>query len=54
MALKERGIEPGYHDFYRQWIWEFLKSLKPELFQQGLEVDVRKFLSGLHENGKRV
>ena len=54
LALKERGIEPGYHDFYRQWIWEFLKSLKPKLFQQGLEVDVRRFLSVLHENGKRV
>jgi len=48
------GIEPGYHDFYRQEIWEFLKSLKPKLFQQSLEVDIWKFLSGLHEIGKRV
>jgi|GEM_PF-5276827 len=48
------GIEPGYHDFYRQGIWEFLKSLKPKLFQQSLEVDIRKFLSILHENSKRV
>ena len=53
-ALNERGIEPRYYDFYRQWIWEFLKTLKPGLFQQNLEVDVREFLSVLHENGKPV
>jgi len=53
-ALNEHNIEPRYYDFDRQWIWEFLKSLKPKLFQQSLEVDIWKFLSVLHEIGKRV
>ena len=28
MALKQANVEPGFHEFYRGWIWGFIKAIK--------------------------
>ncbi len=54
MALSARGVEPGYQDFYRHWIWEFLKAIKPRTFQKAVESDVGDFLQQLGGSGKQI
>jgi hypothetical protein len=30
MVLKQNSVEPKFHDFYRIWVWNFTKSIKPK------------------------
>jgi integron integrase len=52
MALKQAKVEPGFHDFYRGWIWGFLKAIKPKGWREAESRDVEQFLAGLGEQGK--
>jgi len=54
MALTEHGVEPGYHDFYRHWVRDFVKTLKPRFFRQATVADLKQFLQGLGSGGKEI
>ena len=52
LALKVRGVEPGFHDYYRGWVLKWLGFIKPKQFREGGEADLRGFLSLLAQEGK--
>jgi hypothetical protein len=37
LALKQAGVEPKVHDYYRGWVLGFLGYLKPKRFSQAQE-----------------
>lgn len=53
MALKQRGVEPRFQDYYRAWVWGFLSFIKPRKFQEAGRDDVRLFLERLSGEGKK-
>jgi len=53
MALKRRGVEPRFQDYYRAWVLGFLGFIKPKGFVEAGEEDVRGFLRKLAGEGKK-
>ena len=53
MALKQRGVEPRFQDYYRTWVWGFLSFIKPRKFEEAGKDDVRLFLERLSGEGKK-
>ncbi|MFA7343022.1 MAG: integron integrase [Terrimicrobiaceae bacterium] len=53
MALKQRGVEPRFQEYYRAWILGFLGSVKPRKFEEAVADDVRLFLEKLAGEGKK-
>jgi integron integrase len=53
MALKARGIEPRFQEYYRAWVLGFLGFLKPGKLEVATADDVRRFLEKLHGEGKK-
>ncbi|MFA7233273.1 MAG: integron integrase [Terrimicrobiaceae bacterium] len=53
MALKQRGVEPRFQEYYRAWVWGFLGFIKPRKFEQAEADDVRQFLGKLAGEGKK-
>lgn len=46
MALKIRGGEPRFQEYYRGWVLSFLSGIKPRSFSEANLEDVRVFLEG--------
>jgi len=53
MALKQRGVESRFQDYYRAWVWGFLSFLKPRRFEEAGTDDARLFLERLAGEGKK-
>lgn len=53
LALKQRGVEPQFANFYRGWILNFFKFLKPKKFSEATEIDAQLFLGNLAKEGKK-
>ncbi len=53
MALKLRGVEPRFQDYYRAWVWGFLSFLKPRKYEEADIEDVNQFLELLAREGKK-
>lgn len=52
MALKQAKVEPGFHEFYRGWIWGFIKAIKPKGWREAESRDVEQFLACMVDKGK--
>jgi len=53
MALKARGVEPRFQDYYRAWVLGFLGFLKPAKLNEAEAGDVKSFLEKLLLEGKK-
>ena len=53
MALKNRGVEPRFQDYYRAWVLGFLGFIKPKKYEAATADDVREFLEKLSGEGKK-
>ena len=53
MALKRRGVEPRFQEYYRAWVWGFLSFIKPRKYREAVADDVRLFLGKLGGEGKK-
>ena len=53
MALKARGVELRFQDYYRAWVLGFLGYIKPRRFEEAVADDVRGVLEKLAGEGKK-
>ncbi|MFZ4597314.1 MAG: integron integrase [Terrimicrobiaceae bacterium] len=53
MALKERGVEPRFQEYYRAWLLGFFSFIRPRKFDASSADDVRGFLEKLAREGKK-
>ena len=53
MALKNRGVEPRFQDYYRAWVLGFLGFIKPKKYEVAKADDVREFVEKLSGEGKK-
>ncbi len=53
MALKQRGVEPRFQEYYRAWVLGFLGFIKPKRSQDANADAVRSFLEKLALEGKK-
>ena len=53
MALKNRGVEPRFQDYYRAWVLGFLGFIKPKKYEVATADDVREFLEKLSGESKK-
>ncbi len=51
-VLVQQRVEPKFHEFYRYWVWNFMKSIKPRRWREADCVDVTTYLQRIHEQGK--
>jgi integron integrase len=54
MALKRRGVEPRYHDYYRGWVLAFIKFIRPKKFSEANQADVEEFLAEMTTSDKQI
>ena len=52
LALKQHGVERGFHEFYRGWVLAWVKFIKPRKFEEGNLEDVRMLLEGMEGTGR--
>lgn len=50
--LIQHRVEPKFHDFYRVWVWNFMKSIKPRRWREAESVDVTEYLERIYAQGK--
>ncbi len=53
MALKQRGVEPRFQEYYRAWVLGFLSFIKPRKFEEAKSEEVGGFLRKLGSEGKK-
>jgi len=53
MALKQRGVEPRFQEYYRAWVLGFLGYIKPRKIAEASAEDVSGFLGKLAGEGKK-
>jgi hypothetical protein len=46
-ALKQLKVESAFHEYYRGWIWNFLKAIKPKRWKEAQKEEVELFLREL-------
>lgn len=54
MALTERGVEPRFQEFYRVWVWRFVREYRVRAFRFVKELEVREFLQRLAQDSSCV
>lgn len=53
MALKQRGVEPRFQEYYRAWVLGFLSFIKPRKYVEAKSEEVGAFLRKLGGEGKK-
>lgn len=53
-ALAQRGVEPRVVDYYRAWVLSFVGFIKPKRHPQAEAADVRNFLEGMANQGRKL
>ena len=53
IALKQRGVEPRFQDFYRAWVLGFMGFIKPRKYVVATPDDLKGFLEKLSGEGKK-
>ena len=52
MVLKRDGVEPKFHEFYRNWVVGFVKFIRPRKFEEARSEDIEEYIKHLAANGK--